>query len=72
MDTSRMAAEAELLALIRLEGAQNFTLIIGTDGSQWTVTTHDHDSNVRAFGRGNSFGDAWFNRTGADPGNPSV
>ncbi len=59
-------AEAELLELIRLEDAQNFTLTIRVDKGQWMVATHDHYADAHGRGHGNSFAEAWYDQVGPD------
>ena len=62
MDTSK--AEAELLELLRLQDAKNFTLAVTVADGQWTVATGDLDSGVHAVGHGSTFEAAWFDQTG--------
>ena len=59
-------AEEELLDLIRLQDAQNFTVSITCVDGGWTVTVTDPTGETpgSTIGRGDSFMAAWF---GQDP-----
>jgi hypothetical protein len=56
-------AERELIALIRRQDTQNFTLTISADGELWQVRTDDHESTLSMFGSGDSFQRAWAGQT---------
>ena len=61
INMSKEEAERQLLALVRLQDSQNFTVTIICDGGQWSVSTRDTDSLAGdAVGRGESFAEAWF------------
>ncbi len=53
MDLSQ--AEKELLELVRVMDATNFTLTITVDGGQWTISTTVLDANTSGVGQGSSF-----------------
>ena len=55
-------AERELLELIRLEDAKNFTLTVRVDNGVWVVAAHDRDADSHGRGHGNSFAEAWFDQ----------
>jgi hypothetical protein len=63
---TREQAEAEMLELVRLEDAQNFTLTISHRGDEWTVMTHDHDAGAHGRGQGKQLEEAWFNQVSPD------
>ena len=56
-------AEAELLALVRLQDAKDFRLTIASDEGGWMVKTENTDFGLCAVGRGNDFARAWFDQT---------
>jgi hypothetical protein len=56
-------AERELIALIRRQDLQHFTLTIAADGDLWQVRTDDHESTLSMFGSGDSFARAWDAQT---------
>ncbi len=56
-------AEAELLELVRLEDAQNFTVSVVFRDGRWTVSSEDHDSGISGRGHGASFAEAWFDQS---------
>ena len=63
MNRSREEAEAELLALIRLEGNQNIAVTITSDNGHWMVVVGNLDTGGRAVGHGDTFEAAWFGRS---------
>ena len=58
---SRELAEAEiqLIALLRGEHAENFSVEIRGDKGNWYVKLWDHDANIAGHGQGNTFSKAW-------------
>ena len=65
VNMSHEKAESQLLELIRLQGAQHFTLTIVCNGGHWSVSTDCPDDLAgAALGNGESFAEAWF---GQDP-----
>jgi len=55
--------ERELIALLRRQDLQNFTLTIAADGNLWQVRTDDHESELSMFGSGDTFAHAWDAQT---------
>ena len=64
VDMSNEKAEAELLELVRLQDAQEFSVTIAHSGGKWSVITESFDPPGKMMGGGNSFAEAWH---GQDP-----
>jgi hypothetical protein len=52
-------AEAELIALLRGEHANNFTVEIRSVDGVWYAKLGDHDANSAGHGQGKTFSSAW-------------
>lgn len=58
-------AETDLIEVLRLNDAQNFTLSVTCRNGWWQVITTDLDQShpdLVCEGRGRSFSDAWHNQ----------
>jgi hypothetical protein len=52
-------AEADLIALLRGEHNQNFSVEIRNVNGLWYAKLGDHDANLAGHGQGNTFSGAW-------------